>query len=78
MILDKFNTINEYITVFKLNKVRFYKNGLFELIVPSLIKLKTCKNRTLVKSYLTMVKIILNLDDDEDTYGFIIVLNRSL
>jgi hypothetical protein len=78
MILDKFNTINEYINVFKINKVRFYKNGLYELIVPNLIKLKTCKSRTLVKSYLTMVKIILSFNDDDDTYGFIIVLNRSL
>lgn len=80
MILDKFSIINEYITLFKLNKLQFYKNGLYELIVPNLIKLKTCKNRSLVKSYLIMVKfIILNHnDDDDDTYGFILVLNKSL
>ena len=86
MILDKFNTINEYINIFKINKIMFCKNGLYELIVPNLIRLKTCKNRKLVKSYLTIVKIILSLIDfDEDfiegnynTYGFIVVLNRSL
>ncbi len=69
--------INEYISYFKQNKIRYYRSGLYELVMPNLINLKTCKNRKLVKIYLTMVKIMISIDDDECDYGFIIKLNKS-
>ena len=70
--------IDEYISYFKQNKVMYFKRGLYDLIMPNLINLKTCKKRKLVKSYLMMMKIIISIDDEDCDYGFIIMINKSL